>query len=200
MAENDNINNDGINFDDIELIANYIDGNIIDNDKKEELTKKLETNPEFRRHYTEAFEHIKNINKKELYKTPEKLLERLKTKSKKKLIFEIMKSAVKLILNTIENIKPKEIVVEYLSSEENKLISQKFSLGKALIEIKTLDGNNANVIIEPGENISLILKNIENNTVIIDLEDIGETVTLKDIEKGQYQLTIGKEKVEFELK
>ncbi len=199
MAENDNINNDEINFDDIELIANYIDGNIIDNDKKDKLTKKLETNPEFRRLYTEAFEHIKNINKKEFYKTPEELLDKVKTK-KKKLIFEITKNAVNLILNTIESIKPKEIVVNYLSADATKIVSQKFSMGEALIEIKSLDNNKTNIIIEPGESISLTLRNIENNTTIIDLEEISETITLKDIEKGQYELTIRNEKVEFELK
>lgn len=198
MADN-NINNDDINFDDIELIADYIDGKIIDSGKKDELIKKLEKNSEFRRHYTEAFEYIKNINKKEFYNTPDELIDRA-VKSKKKLIFEITEYAVKLILNTIENVKPKELVIEYLSGGENKVSSQKFSMGKTLIEIKSGVDDKSNIVIEPGENINIKLKNILNNNIIVDLEDINEILNLKDIEKGEYELDIGKDKVNFELR
>jgi hypothetical protein len=124
-----------MNFNDIELIASYIDGKITNTRWKELLIKNLKTDKVFIEKYTIAYEYLKDIENRNLLNVPDELKKYISS-NKKKLVFKVIKNIVEIISNTIDNIKPKEFVLEYLSEEDNKVISQKFNFKNSIIEIK----------------------------------------------------------------
>jgi len=191
-------NLDENDFNDIELIASYIDGKITNKDEKELLNKKLKTDKVFREKYTIAYEYLKDIENRNLLNVPDELKKYISS-NKKKLVFKVIKNIVEIISNTIDNIKPKEFVLEYLSEEDNKVISQKFNFKNSIIEIKGQESNNAEIIIDSPIGTHINFKNISDGLIIIDIDTINDITTLQNIEKGSYNLMIENEEIIIEI-
>ncbi|MFW5799854.1 MAG: hypothetical protein ACOCV8_03470 [Spirochaetota bacterium] len=206
-----------INFEDIKIIANYIDGNITNKTDKSNLVEKLKKNKDFRESYTEAYEYLKNLEHQELNEVPANIQSKVKKNSNsdisvinntddikdKKLVVKLLKNIVEIVSNTIEYIKPKELTVEYLSTDDNKVVNQKFALGKGIIEIKSSEKTDyAELIIESQKNTDISLqKVIENrdNTIIAEMKAIDNITKFTHIDKGLYYLKVDNDFIYLEI-
>lgn len=190
---------ENINFEYIELIANYIDGKMNNKEDKKKLQELLKIDKFFREMYTEAFEYLKNLDYKDLHRLPDNLKESPKEEHPT-IVFKVLKNIIEIISNSISNLNTKQMAVEYLSGENNKIVSQKFALGKGIIEIKSQESLQAKIIVEAPLKTKLVLINRSNNDIIIDANTIQNVSTLQDIEKGAYTLSIDENTINFEIR
>lgn len=191
-----------LNFEYIELIADYIDGKIISKEDKERLLNKFEEDKIFREMYTTAYEYLKNLEHKGLKKVPEELKKEAfyKKKAFRKLVVEIKNKTAKLISNTIDKLKVKEHAIEFLSSEENNIVSQQFVLNKSLIELKANESGKGCLKIKDAVGQHLILKELLRNYIIIDLDEVKKDEMIFDnLDDGLYELSLDNDKINIEI-
>ena len=188
-----------LNFDDIQLIADYIDGKVTDSKRKETLVAKLEVEEDFRESYIESYEYLKDIEYTDLYQVPESLKSKAMIKLKPKVKFKVIKNIVQLVKNTIENLKIREVAIEYLSENDTKTISQKFVLDNTLIEISGMDNGIANMNLDTEIGTRITLENISQDLIIIDIKSKEKSIQVKNIIRGIYKITINKKKLYLQI-
>ncbi len=188
-----------VNFDDIQLIADYIDGKLTEKERKDVLIKKLENDDEFIKSYIDSYEYLKNLEHVELKEAPDDLKKLAINKLKSRIIFRVLKNIVKLVNNSIENLKIKEIALEYLSEDNNKKISQKFALDNSIIEIFGSDDGLAKLHIDTEINTKINIINITDNIVIMDIKANEKSIELINIKSAVYKICINNDYLLFEI-